>query len=626
MNSLLTTSVLFRACRFPGSVTALSLFCLVAALPAYADDTDHPVADQDVAHRDNALDPVVVTANLTARTVSDSLTSVTVIDQNMLRQQQPRELGELLRGQPGVDVASNGSFGKNTNVFIRGNSGESTLLLIEGVRIRSATSGNAPWQFLPPQLLERVEIVRGPRASIYGADAVGGVVQAFVPSGYHDRGWVQVGGGSFGAHEYGAGHAGRDGNTRYSVAANHFHTDGTRIRANDNEDKGFYNTSGMARVVQQLDNGAEVGVLGFRTQGNTVFTTGDTDFTKQVGALTGALPMTERWLINLQVSEARDDGVTTSASTGNESFFDTRTRAVRWDNHLFLGRHELIVGSEYFRDEVDSSTAFAEDSRDNTAAYAQLLSQAGRLDTQASLRWDDNEAFGTETTGAFALGLALNARHRLRISRATAFRAPTFNNLYFPASPTFAGNPDLSPETSVSTELGLRADYTQMFWDLAVFHNEVDNLIVNAVGNDGVRRPTNVERARIRGVELGAGGELSGLRWRAAATAMDPRDRDSGNRIQRRAGQAVRLDLDHDIGNAFVGLSAVGQSFRYNDADNQQRLAGYGLVHLRTGVRFAQHWSARLSIENVLDRQYEVVANDVSAGRHAFLTLRYDLR
>ncbi len=573
------------------------------------------------------LNPLVVTPTLSTQTVDESLSSVTVIDRETLDRQQPRELSDALRGQPGFDLVSNGSFGKNTSVYTRGTGSESTVLLIDGIRVRSATSGGAPWQFIPPQLLDRVELVRGPRGTLYGADAVGGVVQGFTPDGRdRDQYWVQGGSGSHGSHEYGAGFAGSSGGTAWSLGANHFHTDGTAVRE-DGDDKGFYNTSGVGRISHRFGNGVELGLLGFRAHGNTEFDGGDTDFVIQTVGANAVVPLSDRAVTRLQVSEGRDEQE--NRDDFGDSVFDTRTRTARLENSLMLGNNEVILGGEFHRDEVDSTTDYDEDRRDNRAAFAQYLVGLGKADIQFSARFDSNEAFGDHVTGSVAVGQALDANHRLRLSYGTAFRAPTFNDLYFPGF----GNPDLAPERSQTAELGFRGQYGHSFWDVALFQTFVDDLIQNTGTG-----PENVDRARIQGIETAAGTRIGPWDLRAAGTLMDPRVRSSddgtrdGNRLSRRSTASARLDVDRSFGSFSVGLSGIAQSDRYNDSDNDERLSGFGLLNARVGWEFASNWSARLTVDNVFDADYVTARNGFSefdyqtAGRTAFLSVRYGTR
>lgn len=577
----------------------------------------HAQAQQQASASHDTLNPVVVTAALAPRTANESLSSVTVLDEATLRRQDPVSITDLLRGQPGVDVSSNGSFGKNSSVFLRGTGSAQNVLLIDGIRLRSATSGSAAWQYLEPRMFDRAEIVRGPRGSLYGADAMGGVIQLFTPEGREEgpQPRISAGGGSFNTQRLSAGISGREGGTRYSFAGSHFTTDGQPVRR-DGDDKGYDNTSALARVSHTFDNGAEAGVLALRARGHNEYDGGENDFVQQVAGVYGELPLTDSWRSRLTLSESRDES--DNFDGFSESAFNTRIRAARWENTFTAGAHELVAGAEYSEDRVDSTTAYDETSRSNAAVFTQTLLDFSPLLVQASLRFDDNQAYGEEVTGSLGLGYQLDDQHTLRASYGTAFNAPTYNQLYFPGF----GNPDLEAETSHTVEAGLRGQYAQWFWDAALYQTDIDNLIA------GQGLQFNVPESRIRGAELSAGLELDAWTLAAALTYTDPENRLTGMRLQNRASQSLRLDIDRELGEWSVGGSWLAQNHRYRDAANQDRLSGYGLVNLRAGWQFAPLWSARVTLENVLDQEYTTTrsfdgADYINAGRAGFLSVHF---
>ncbi len=473
--------------------------------------------------------------------------------------------------------------------------------------------------------------MRGPRGSLYGADAVGGVVQLFTheaqEGGPHPS--VSVGGGSFNTQRYSAGLSGENGGTRYSFAGSHFSTDGAPIRR-DGEDKGYDNTTGLVRLAHTFEGGAEVGMLALRARGNTEFDGGETDFVQQVAGVYGELPVTDSLRSRLTLSEARDEQDNFGDNRILTSIFDTRTHTLRWENTLNVGFHELIGGFEYSEDKVSGTTYFDETSRDNSAAFAQGLFDFAPFSVQAALRHDDNEAFGEEITGSMALGYDLDAHHTLRASYGTAFRAPTFNELFFPFTDygygfTFEGNPDLKPATSKTWEIGARGQYRNWFWDAALYQSDIDNLIVNVdtTGDDLVNTTGNVDRARIRGIELAAGAEVDDWTLAAALTWTDPEDREMGNRLRRRSSQTARFDVDRELGEWSLGGSWILQGYRYENAANTDRIGGFGLVNLRAGWQFAPLWSARLTVDNALDKEYETARDYLNAGRAAFVSVHF---
>ncbi|MDP3535213.1 MAG: TonB-dependent receptor [Halomonas sp.] len=595
--------------RFQSSATLAAFAMAALPLAVQAQTNAQPAA--------NTLNPVVVTAALAPRTANESLSSVTVLDEATLRRQDPVSITDLLRGQPGVDVSSNGSFGKNSSVFIRGTGSSQNVLLIDGIRLRSATTGGAAWQHLDPRMFDRAEIVRGPRGSLYGADAMGGVIQLFTPEGREEspQPRISAGGGSFNTQRLSAGISGREGGTRYSFAGSHFTTDGQPVRR-DGDDKGYDNTSALARVSHTFDNGAEAGVLALRARGHNEYDGGENDFVQQVAGVYGELPMTENWRSRLTLSEARDES-DNFASFG-DSVFDTKVSTARWENTFIAGAHELIAGAEYSEDRVNSTTAYEETSRSNAAVFSQALLDFSPFTLQASLRFDDNESYGEEVTGSIGVGYDVDGRHTLRANYGTAFNAPTYNQLYFPGF----GNPDLEAETSQSVEVGVRGQFDSWFWDAALYQTDIDNLIT------GQGLQFNVPETRIRGAELAAGVEVSDWTLAAALTYTDPENRLTGKRLQNRASQSIRLDADRELGEWSVGGSWVAQNHRYRDAQNQDRLSGYGLVNLRAGWQFAPLWSARVTLENALDQDYVTTrsfdgADYINAGRAGFLSVHF---
>ena len=597
--------------------------------------------ESDSSSTSAELDPIVVTATLGPRTVGESLSSVTVIDEEEIREKAPNDFQDLLHGQPGVSVKTNGSFGKSSSVYLRGTKNASTLFLVDGVRMHSATAGGASWQYFPPELVERVEIVRGPKSSLYGADALGGVVQAFTLDPKEDRvGWVEAGAGNFNTQKTAAGVGGVFGDTRVSLSGVHRETDGTAI-VTDGEDKGFRNTAGVGRVAHEFDNGGEASVLMFQSEGNTEFQGGETDFMlRALGAQVDA-PVTDYWRQSIQFSESRDE----TENPAGGSMFNTRTRTARWINTLTWDVHELALGAETMNDVVEGTTSFYETSRTNTALFGQLRLNFGPSDVQVSLRGDDNEAYGTNETGAIALGHAFDRSHRVRFSYGTAFRAPTFNNLYYPYEKLeyvidgttytyeYEGNPDLEAIESEMFELGMSGNYSSWFWDAAIYQMNVENLIVTRPGPNGVNTPQNVDETRIRGLELQSGFEKDGWKAQVSASLMDPENRSNGNDLEHRSTQTFRLDLSKQLAAWNLGGTLVAANHRYDDAGNEDRLPGYGTLNLRAGWAFAPGWSSKLSVENVFDKErrtatYGSSGNEyyITAGRTAMLTVRYDFQ
>ena len=406
-------------------------------------------------------------------------------------------------------------------------------------------------------------------------------------------------------------------------------TGGTELRE-DGEDLGYDNTAAKGGLSHEFDNGAKLGINGLRADGTTEFIGGRTNYLIQTSAARARLPITSWWDTHLQVSEARDES--TNFRGGAPSVFDTQSRMANWRNVMMIGDHEIVAGADLRRDEVDSTSDFEETERDNAAGFLQMLFNLGALDIQASGRYDDNDAFGNETTGSVALGYELDPNHRLRASYGTAFRAPTFNDLYFPGF----GNEDLDPESSATGELGLRGQYQQWFWDLVAFQTDVEDLIATEF-RGGAFAPFNVNEARIRGAELASGWENEHWKITASVSSQDPRNKETDNVLRRRARHSGRLEIDRYFDRLSLGASGVFQSERYNDAANERKLPGFGLLHLRAGWDLPGKWSLGVNVKNALDKRYTTAYKEPStfdpseyaylnAGRAANLSIQYGNR
>ena len=596
---------------FPAKIAGISLLSLSSAVSLAVSAQTNDNAD--------LMDPIVVTATLGPKTVGESLSSVTVIEEESIRRQQPKEFREVIESQPGVSVAGNGSYGKQTSVFLRGNASDASILLVNGIRIRSATVGGPAWQYLPPQLVNRVEIVRGSRSSLYGADAVGGVIQAFTtPTSQGTRGWVEAGAGNFDSQQYGAGVSSVEGGSRMNVAANYFGTDGAPV-VEGGEDKGYDNTSGVASASHEFSNGVRAGFTFLGAKGNTEYEGGEEDFRFQTAGVNLDVPITGNWRSALQFSDARDELEDFSSFPGE---FNTQTRSSRLENWFTAGTHEFVLGAEHLVDRVDSTTAYDESSRSNTAVFGQALLNFGPLDTHFSLRNDDNEAYGNETTWGAGVGYELDRNHRVRASAGTSFKAPSFNDLYFPGF----GNPDLEPEQATSYEMGIEGRYMTWFWDVAAFHTDVEDLSLPSQDAAG-----SVPEARLRGLEFSGGWQARGWSLKAAVTVGDYENADDGRQLIRRAENVVRIDLDKELGQWVLGTTVRAESERYEDifGVGRERIAGFGVWDLRASRTLAPGWLASLTLDNVLDREYSTAkrfdnTDFISAGRTVFLSVRYD--
>ncbi len=582
---------------------------------------------------DSPAEPIVVTATRTARTVDETLAAVTVITREDIERLQATSIAEVLRGVPGVSLSNNGGTGKATSMFLRGTNSDHVLVLINGVKVGSATLGTTAIQDIPLAHIERIEIVRGPRSSLYGSEAIGGVIQIFTRKGGGEPApYVEAGAGSYDTYQTAAGLSGGGARDWYNVSVANTNTRGfNACRGSltagcfvvEPDDDGYRNRSAVLRAGRRFDGGAEFDIHVLRAEGENQFDGSFVNESKTVqqviGGKVGFSPA-DFWRATLVAGRNRDDS-DNFLNGVFKSRFDSERDTISWQNDISLGRRQLLtLGVDRQTDRVDSTTAYTEKSRDNTGIFAHHQAEIGGQDISLALRGDDNEQFGRHSTGSLAWGMAMNDGMRLVASYGTGFKAPTFNQLYFP----IFGNPNLDPETSRSAEIGVNGKLSAGRWSLNVFDTEVDELIAF---DPTTFTPININTARIRGAEAVLTQRLADWRLAGNLAWLDPRNRSNdanhGNLLPRRAEQTLRIDLDRSVGHFQFGASVTGEGRRYDDLANTRRLAGYATMDLRAAYRIAKHWQLQARAANIFDKRYETAEYFNQPGRNYFISLRY---
>jgi vitamin B12 transporter len=602
------------------SVLAAALLSLLS--PAFA---------ADAATDFNQL---VVTASRTEQTQQQTLAAATVIDRAEIDRLQPNSLIDLLRGTPGMSLANNGGSGKSTSMFLRGTESDHVLVLVDGVRIGSATAGGAAIQDIPDDQIERIEIVRGPFSSLYGSEALGGVIQIFTrrPEGAFSP-YASIGVGSDGEQRQSAGLAGRSGQGWYSISAAHEDTDGINVSrckplakggcsVIDPDRDGYRNMSLNLQGGYRFSEAWNGEVRLFRAGGRNEYDGTVNDTAKTVQQVAGGrLRYTPTTDVSITANMGRSADLSDNYLKGvYVGHFDSRRDlgSLQADIGAFGGL--FSAGYEWQRDRVSSNTAYAVDHRINHGVFGQWQQSFGTQSLQASVRRDENAQFGGKTTGSALWGWDMTDALRLTASYGTAYKAPTFNELYYPGY----GNPDLAPETSRSAELGLRGSHDWGHWSFNGFDTHINHLIAYDAAS---KAPANIDRAHIRGVEAAMDGTLAGWIWRTSATWLDPRDAASGsndgNLLPRRARRSARIDLDRKFGDFSIGSSLYAAGQRYDDLANKSPLGGYALTDLRVGYTINSAWNLRVSLNNVFDRHYETARYYNQPGRNYLLTLNY---
>lgn len=580
------------------------------------------------------LRPIVVTPSRMAQTVNQSLASVSVITHADIEREQPHDVLDLLQQVPGVEISRQGGYGKLSSLFLRGTNSDQVLVLVDGVPMGSVTSGTASWEFIPVEEIQRIEVVRGPLSSLYGADAAGGVIQIFTRTAHHHReADASVTGGSYGTGSAHVGGGLTKKRTRLRADASFFHTDGFNARSNvggvyQPDADGYQNKAFSLGFSQGLRRRDQLDLQFLRAQGYTDFdptysATGadHTDFVQQVASAKYRLGLGTSNTLTLRTGQSQD-----RRNTYRQHAASAHTRFDSIYNHVSVmdtwipGRIGTFnVGADYLQGRLDSTTDYNRDSRITRGVFGEYSTRFGRQDIQLSARHDQDDAFGGYTTGSAAWGLRLTPHYKLTASYGTAFTAPTFNDLYYPGY----SNPNLQPEKSHSTEVGLRGDNNWGRWRVSAYQTKIRDLIT--LSPAPYYLPMNLGHARIRGVESVWHKRLGTWRLGAGASYMQPINRDTGKDLPRRPRTSAHLDIDWRHHAWRLGGTVLAKGHAYDDAANTRRLAGYALLELRLAYQISRTLTAKLKLHNVLDRHYETVYGYHTAGASAYLTLSWRL-
>ena len=585
---------------------------MVLAFPAYAAET------------------VIVTATRTAEMVDETLAPVTVITRKEIEDLQASSVADVLRTVPGVMLTNNGGLGQATSLFLRGTNSGHVIVLVDGVRVGSATLGTTPFELIPLAQVEKIEIVRGPRSSLYGANAIGGVIQIFTRPGAATKTMsVKSSLGADGFRELTAGFV-SNSKVGISVRLSHLGSDGFDACTGaaggcyvDEPDRDGHEKTALAiRFDRQLSAAAELGLHFMYADADTDYDGSFSNQTEtQMRVIGGRLVLdpSTNWRSTVAIGQSLD-GAEDFKDRVFSSRYETLRNSLSWQNDVALGSTGLLTaGVDYQNDTVDSDTVFTVTSRDNTGVFIQYQKDVERYGVQWALRHDDNEQFGDYSTGSVTLGVDTAKDQRATVFYGTAFKAPTFNDLYYPNW----GSPVLEPEESNTIDLGYRVLLPDRRWTVNVFQTNIDELIAYDPIAAG---PANIDEAQIRGVEAGLTMSRDAWRWSSALTLLDTEQKSGANRgreLPRRPSEALSLNISRDLGRYGTGMQVTFNGKTYDDLANTSLLDRYVVVDLVGHWKMTDNWWLNGKIKNVFDEDYETAAYYRQPGIGCFVSVSY---
>ena len=575
------------------------------------------------------LDPVVVTAARSPQLLDQSLADVTMISQDEIARAGAQSLAELLQRQPGVQIVANGGPGATTGVFLRGANANQTLVLIDGLRVGASSSGTTAFEAIPLAQIDHIEILRGPAASLYGADAIGGVIQIFTRNGGNAfAANASAGYGTYNTSQFTAGASGSEGPWRFAVQGGYNQSSGFNAIWNPanfsyNADRdGYHNGSGSGSLGYTFAPDQVLSAQFLYSRLNAQFDAGAdyddrTITTVQTWSVASRNRLTTFWKSILEAGESSDDS---RSQTGfGSSQFKTVQRQYTWQNDCTVPLGALSVALTRREERLDTDAGFPVTARNTNAIVGVYQLQYGPNSLQANLRRDDSSQYGGHTSGSLAYAYTIITGLRASASYGTGFKAPTFNDLYFP----FFSNPDLQPETARNVEVALRYSNSQVNAGIVLYRNRVSDLIVFGCDANFNCAPQNVASATLEGVTLELQGIYGDTTVKGSADFARPYDDATGNLLPRRARRYGSLGVTQAIGALQVGVQMVASSVRYDDAANTRRMGGYALVNLNAEYAWTRQWALFAVLSNAFDKHYELAADYNTMGANFFGGVRY---
>jgi len=588
-----------------------------------------------------ALDNIVVTASRSPQLQDKVLGDVSVIDQEELRNAGQSSLAEVLSRRHGIEFYDQGGPQTLTGVFIRGANAAQTLVLIDGVPVNGATSGMSALNAMPASSIERVEILRGSASSLYGANAIGGVINIMTrqssdkPFSAH----ASAGVGTYGTGKYSAGMAGSMDGWTYSLGSSYEQSSGYNA-TNESAPYGAYNPDKDSYYARNLRGslgyewrkGQKLSLQAYNSRINGGFDQGQFEphddrviQTLESYSVISENALTDFWKSTLRYS--RTDDKNTSRNSGGQETFRTQQNQYSWQNEFTLSPGQAFVlayehlsqrasGDIPTFDAVGTVVNFDQTKRHNNAYTGVYTGDFGRHHVQASLRSDRDSQFGDATTWGLSYGFDITPQIRAYAAANTGFKVPTFNDLYYPG---FA-NPDLKPERSRNMELGLKYTGESTRLGIVAYQNKVRDLITY---DPDLGMPNNLDRAILKGVTLTAAQDFGSTTVRLSADFQNPRNESTDKQLNRRARQIYRAAADHRMGAWTFGTEYMFTGRRFDDVANEVGLGGYGLWNLTAGYDINKNLGVQVRWNNVLNKDYMNAYGYNMPGSNVFINVAW---
>ncbi|WP_287876253.1 MULTISPECIES: TonB-dependent receptor domain-containing protein [Acidovorax] len=609
----------------------LAVLSFVSAHAAQAQPLAAPVLLAQNA-RMPSLQDTVVTATRTEQPLADLVADVSIVDRETIEGSGATGLADVLARLPGIEISRNGGVGNATSIFLRGAETRYTAVYVDGVRVDSqAGSGGASWEAIPLSMIDRVEVLRGPAAAVYGSDAIAGVVQIFTKKGEAGVApYVGVGAGSYRTWRTEAGVSGASGQVDYALGLTREISKGfdatTKANKNNNPDRdGYQTTSANARLGLQINAAHRIeGTLLYSdsNSGYDASKTADDHSLRRLHAL--GLNWQAQWSGNYKTRLSVTDSKDRYQTTPSPYLTDTQLRGYLFQNEWRYGAHQFSAALERREDHLVNAPIDRSRAQNALALGYGLHSGAHTL--QLNARHDDDSDFGGKSTGSAAYGYEFVKNWRATASAGTAFRAPTLYQRF-----SMYGDATLQPETSRNVELGLKWLQGASSFSATVYRNKVSNLINFVSGTGpcpGGSGPFpgcygNVGQARYEGLTLAGSTRVGQVQLRGSVDFQNPKNLDTGKLLARRSRHHASFGADTLVAGWTLGGEVQASGQRYDDVANKTRLGGYALFNLYASTRLARDYQLVARLDNLADKNYTLANGYATLGRMLYVGVKW---
>ncbi|MBJ8421950.1 TonB-dependent receptor [Acinetobacter bereziniae] len=579
------------------------------------------------------LNTIVVTATRSEESLKNIPVRLSVIDQKTIEQNPLLNVSDVIQRDPAVYIKQSGGIGQVSEIALRGTKAVHTLVLKDGARLNSQNElGPLYPAFLDTTDVQQIEILKGPASVQYGSDAIGGVVQLISKKPVKSGAELT---GIYGENNTYKAIAKADLVTDQGfyaqVGGQRLESDGTRIFESQpkNEKASFDQKGYNAKFGYSQEDVVDAYASISENKGTNIFSndyivnTSPREFENRVINAKVAYNILPELIVNAQYSNVQDKQNVPAYASHYNTENNQGDLNLKWK---FTPNQNVLVGATYNDANYKSNTILKNDqSVNSTGYYLQHQFKNELFDTQAGIRVEDNERFGTHTVGQGAVRYYFLPNASVYANIGSAFRAPTLNELYS----QWGGNEKLEPEESTSYELGFDYDLTSYIsTNISAYHTKIKNLIVYnyPAGNE------NVDQAKFTGGEAEIKWHQDDLFLSTAYAYVKTENDKDGNEIAYRPRQTLTLTTGLENTNYGISASLIARAKAYADAANKTRVPGYATVDLNAYWNATPNVKVFTNIQNVGDVEYREVFNNypsqdwyINSGRQASVgvTFRY---